>query len=1355
MSLASEKVQSNKIESTYPLLPMQRGMLFHSLSAKGSGVYIEQLLCDLRETVDEAALRQAWLTVVSRHPVLRTAFRWADLDEPRQQVYAQVEVPWEHRDWQGICDAEQQSQLADYLAADRRRGFDLERAPLLRLALIRCGNAKSLLVWTFHHALLDARCLGPILREVFAYYDGFRAGTELELELSRPYEHYIDWFQKQDFSDAEVFWRRSLEGFAEPTSLPFHCVSSKDLQGEIGGGEREVRLSPEITSALRSLAEEKQLTLNTVVQGAWSLLLSRYSNETDVTFGVTLSCRRGTIEGAETMVGLLINTLPMRVRVNPKAALIPWLKELRSQSIAMRERVHTPLSKVQSWSNVPPGRPLFESILVFDNVELDSLLRAQAGSWSTRHFRLFQQTNYPLTLAVYGGVQLVLKIGFDRGRFDEPTVFRMLGHLRTLLEAMAGGPMSILEDLPILTPRERHQLLVEWNQTKAEYPNESCIHELFEAQVERTPGAIAVEFEGRHLTYGELNQRSNRLAHYLRKLGVGPEVLVGLCMDRSLEMIVSLFGVLKAGGAYLPIDPAYPLARLEFMLNDASVDVLLTQRNLIQTLSPRKTTKVICLDDPEWEAAVDAVGNPKGAATAANLVYVNYTSGSTGNPKGVMITHRAIVNVLSWMQSAFPLNERDRVLQQISFSFDPSVLEILAPLLIGGRLVLAQPGVQRDPANLVQTIIARKVTVLHLVPSTLRLLLQIPRLRACGSLRHVFCGGEELTEELARSFFEVLKAELHCMYGPTEVAVTSVFNSIARDDFNKIIPIGRPVHNTQAYVLDVHRQPVPIGVPGELYLGGVQVGRGYHNRPELTAERFIADPFNEASGARFYKTGDQVRYLPDGKIQFLGRIDHQVKIRGQRVELGEIEAVTRLHPMVQESVVVIREDKPGDKRLVAYVRTASASFRPPVRELRSFLKDRLPTHMVPSAFVFLDAFPTTPNGKADRTALPPPNPRSSDIEGLQSHVRPQTPMEEALTDIWSEFFDAQPIGVHDNFFELGGDSLMMIQMVLRINQVLGVDLDVSELIQNPTVEKLAAAIEDWGQNSHRRPGVIQLKHGTSKMPLYFIYAGPGEFRIAKSMDDSHPIFGIQQPPWPMAWRDAVANRQTSAFPTLEQFIAPYVMALKSHADSSSCVLAGHSFAGLIAFEVAREFQREGGKVDTVIVLDTPARRLTARQVAYKQWRSNWAGITDAPESEQISHSIGSRLWQSWLVTRWMLRQEARKMFRSLKAKPDGFTTMLDEQGVPLPWDYLERLYARLTESYEPRPLSSRGVVFRPASEDGSFRRCDESLGWKGLFAGGLEIIPALGDHISMVRQHHQALAKKMTEVLKEIESRQA
>lgn len=1334
------ELRTSTTEDVYALSPLQQGMLFHSLLAQGAGVYTEQLLCDLQEVVDVTFLRQAWKIVVDRHPVLRTEFRWVDLDEPQQQVQAQVEVPWEQQDWRGTTDAEQDRRTAELLEADRRRGFDMARAPLLRLTLVRSGEAKNRFIWTFHHAVLDGRSFAPILREVFSYYESLRAGTEIRLERPRPYRDYISWLQKQDFSKSETFWRLTLQGFTEPTPLMVDRVPSNDRKVNFQGGNQEIRLSSEITSALRSLAGRNDLTLNTIVQGAWSLLLSRYSGEADVVFGVTRNCRRSAIEGAEAMVGLFINTLPLRVRVNPEAALIPWLKTLRAQSMAMREYEHTPLEKVQAWSDVAAGRPLFESILVFEKYQLNSLLQMQGGSWSTRQFHVFEQSNYPVTVAAYDGTELCVKIGFDRSRLDDATVQRMLGHLQTLLQAMAERPQKLLRDFPLLTPAERHNLLVEWNETQADYPGGLCLHELLEAQVKRTPDAVAVEFGDRHLTYGELNNRSNQLAHHLQKLGVGPEVLVGLCMERSPELIISLFGVLKAGGAYVPIDPAYPAARIAFMLNDANTPILLTERKLIPILPVFKPMTIIPMDDPE--VFVGNVDNPRCTAIDSNLAYVNYTSGSTGNPKGVMIPHRAVRNVMSWMQSTFPLDEHDCVLQQISFSFDPAVLEILAPLFVGGRLVLAQPGGHQDPAYLVHTIVQRQISVMHVVPSMLRTLLQTPELKACRSLRHVFCGGEALTGDLVRDFLRILDAELHYFYGPTEVTITSVFYSVPRRSDDNIIPIGSPVANTQAHVLDAHQQHVPIGVPGELYLGGVQVGRGYHNQPELTHERFIFDPFSKTAGARLYKTGDLVRRLPNGMIQFLGRTDHQVKIRGHRIELGEVESVLKRHPAVQEAVVVARQDTSGDKRLIAYVRPAfwSAALE---RELRMLWRDHLPPYMVPAACVFLDAFPTTPNGKLDRLALPPPGVRSPESEEL--FVPPNTPTEESLIGIWCDLLELHQVGIKDNFFEVGGHSLMALRMINRIRQVTSVSLSISDVYQNPTVQKLARVIVAQGRTPRRRSAVVEMQKGKAERPVYFVYAGPHELRLAELVDNQ--VFGIDVPPWPLEWRAAVANNRISDFPSIEQLVAPYVAALSAHNTSSSCVLAGHSFAGIIAFEMAHQFQRQGGQVDMLMLFDTSATYPTAREVAWRKCRQTWTRAPNGPSTDQVTQSMASRLQRSWQTVRWMLGQEARKYFRSVMSRPGTLTNILDEEGAPLPTRLVERLYTRLLESYSPRALGSRGILFRSGSGFEMYG-LDGSLGWRTLFLLGLEIIPVNGDHLSMFREHNRALAEKINETLK-------
>ncbi|HVS81946.1 MAG TPA: amino acid adenylation domain-containing protein [Pyrinomonadaceae bacterium] len=1327
--------RANEIEDAYPLSLMQQGMLFHSLCGAGTGVYVEQVLCELQEAVDEAALRRAWAAVIGRHPVLRTDFRWVGIVGPQQVVHAKVSLPWEQQDWRGIADAEQKRRVADSLEKDRRRGFDMACAPLLRLALLRCCDKKNLLIWTFHHALLDGRSFVHVLREVFAHYDALRAGAEFRPDARRPYRDYISWLRKQDFSQAEGFWKRALEGFIAPTLLRIHDEPSKVQKSKGGHGVHEIRLSSETTSTLQSFARENGLTLNTIMMGAWSLLLSRYSNEADVVFGATRACRRSTIDGAGAMIGMFINSLPVRVRVSPEAALIPWLKELREQWVRMREHEHTPLEKVQGWSDLPAGSSLFETILVFENADLNTLLRMQGGSWLNRQFRLFEQVNYPIVLAVYGGSELQLKIGYDRSRFGDDTAGRMVVHLRTLLEAMIAAPCQRLCDLPLLSPAERSQALVDWNQTEKHYPKNICVQYLFEAQVEKTPNAIAVTFDERHLTYRDLNNRANHLAHYLRELGVGPEVLVGLCADRSLELIVGLFGILKAGGAYVPIDPDYPAGRTASILKEANPPVVLTQQSLTQTLPLLEGARIVCLDCPAWGASVQNIANLDHTATDENLAYLIYTSGSTTKPKGVMISHRAIMNVMLWMQSAFPLNERDRVLQNISISFDPSLLEILAPLIAGGRLVLAQPGGHRDPAYLVRTIVQHGITVLHAVPSMLGALLETTELHACSSLRHVFTGGEGLTQDVVRRFFEVAKAELHYLYGPTEVAITSVYFTIPRDYRNEIIPIGRPLPNTQAYVLDGHGQLAPLGVTGELYLGGVQVGRGYYKQPELTRDRFIPDPFKKGTGAQLFKTGDLVRRLPDGNLQFLGRKDRQVKIRGYRIELGEIESIMSRHPAVKEAVVAVREITPADKRLVAYIRPALSSPTL-VSEIRTMLAKQLPSYMIPSAFVFLDAFPVLPNGKLDNKGLVQLNPESFESDELDLYLPPRTPTEKILASIWCEVLNVEKVGVHDNFFDLGGHSLLIIRLGNRITQAFSVNISVPELFSDATVAKLAKVIKGYQERN-----VVQLRQGKAEPPVYFIYAGPDELRLSQAMGERHPVFGIQVT-WPAAWRDALEKNKTSAFPSMEQLVAPYVAALSSHNKSSSCVLAGHSFGGLMAFEAAHQFQLQGGNVDAVILFDTWAKFPRLREVAWHKWQHEWS------QSHKGAINKATFIMNWKLINSWhFIRKEAMKKFTALLSALNRRkrSSALDEQ---LHFDELaDRLYKNAYKFYRLRHLNTQGILFFAEPPSQEYRRSlDESLGWNSLFTGGLEIVRVAGDH--MFRQSHQELAQKMNDVLK-------
>jgi surfactin family lipopeptide synthetase C len=603
------------IEDIYPLAPMQQGMLFHSLYAPESGVYFEQTSWTLRGDLDVSAFERAWQRVVDRHPILRTAFVWEDLDEALQVLYRGVELPLEQRDWRGLTQAEQQQQREAFLLADREQGFELSEAPLMRLALLRTAEEVYDFVWSHHHLLLDGWSQPVLFQEVLALYQAFRAGQDISLPASRPYRDYIAWLQQQDMERAQAFWRRTLQGFVAPTPL---AVDATPAPGDLGAAEQDYviqrgLLPSKLTTALQELTRQYGLTLNTVMQGAWALLLSRYSGETDVVFGATVSGRPADLPGAESMVGLFINTLPMRVPVWPEAPVLSWLQELQTRQAELRQYEYSPLVEIQGWSKVPRGLPLFESLLVFENYPVDDAVRdaTQEMVLAIDRGRSFTRTNYPLTLAISPGREIGLEIAYDCRRFDAPTITRLLGHYRTLLEGIVADPQRHVSTLPLLTQAEQGQLLVEWNTTQAEYPADRCVHEWFEAQVEQTPNALALVFQDRRLTYRELNQRANQLAHYVQKQGVGPETLVGLCVERSPEMVVGLLGVLKAGAAYLPLDPDSPPERLAFILKDAQVPLLLTQEHLLERLPPFEA-QVLRLDS-DWPAIAQESDNRQGA----------------------------------------------------------------------------------------------------------------------------------------------------------------------------------------------------------------------------------------------------------------------------------------------------------------------------------------------------------------------------------------------------------------------------------------------------------------------------------------------------------------------------------------------------------------------------------------------------------------------------------------------------------------------------------------------------------------------------------------------------------------------
>ncbi|MEH2173668.1 non-ribosomal peptide synthetase [Nostoc sp.] len=866
---------------------------------------------------------------------------------------------------------------------------------------------------------------------------------------------------QQNISKAEAFWRQILHGFTAPTSLVVDRYAGKLSNQKESYDEQHLQLSATVTAALHSLALQHYLTLNILVQGAWALLLSRYSGESNVVFGTLISGRPPALKGVESMVELLINTLPVRVQVCEEADLLPWLQQLQAQQVEREHYSYTPLVEIQGWSEVAQGMPLFESIVVFENDPADSYLQQQNPSLKVGRINTIEQTNYPLTVAAVLGQELSISIRYNTIRFEPAAISRMLGHFQTLLEAIVVNPRRHLQELPLLTEVERHKLLVEWNNTQIEYPQDKCIHQLFEAQVEQTPDAVAVMFEDQQLTYQELNCRANQLAHHLQALGIGPGVLVGICVERSIEMIVGLLGILKAGGAYVPLDPTYPEVRLTYMLSDLQVSVLLTQQTLIPRL-PKHSERVVCLDTDWGVISQEKTANPVNGLQGSHLAYVIYTSGSTGIPKGVMIQHQSLVNFTEMARVEYEIDRRDRILQFASISFDAAAEEIYPCLTSGGMLVLRTDEILRSVPEFLQKSRDLQLTVLDLPTAYWHQIvseLASANLVLPESLRLVIIGGEKALPEQVRIWHTCVGSlpRLVNTYGPTEATVVTTLCTLSRSVLanRQEVSIGVPVLNVQVYILDQYLQPVPIGVLGELYIGGAGLALGYLNRPDLTSEKFIPNPFSQEEGARLYKTNDLARYLNDGNIEFLGRLDEQVKIRGFRIEPGEIEAVLITHPKVQGTKVIAREDQPGDKRLVAYVVPYQGQSLI-LSELRRFLKQNLPEYMIPSAFVMLQALPMTPNGKVDSRALPTPDLSQRSLE--VGYLPPHTPTEEVLVAIWNKVLGVE-VGIHDNFFELGGHSLKATQVMSRVKETFRLTLPVRCLFEEPTIVKLSKAIE--------------------------------------------------------------------------------------------------------------------------------------------------------------------------------------------------------------------------------------------------------------------------------------------------------
>ena len=1044
--------------SDAPLSYAQERLWFLQQLDPDSPAYNVTFVADFDRKVDENVVRRALNEIVRRNEILRARYRNVD-GKPVQEILPEFDWPFEFVDISDLPEADREGRLKELSDANARAAFDLAAGPPIRAKLIKLAESAYTALIGMHHIVIDAFSLDILFSEFDRISDAFQNGKPSPLpELVVQYPDYASW-QRRSLESGGLerhlgYW---VERIAGAESLEIPADRPRPSHPTLKGGALGFRMRDETGVALRRLSQNAQATLFMTTLAAFQVLLHRYTGQNDIMVGAPMANRdRPDVQG---LIGFFVNTVAIRSRIEGHRTFRETLDHVRSVSLEALEHQDLPFEKLVE--RLAPKRafgrnPLVDVLFSSQTMAPPKMLDLGGGGASMRGGSSELAVRFDLEVTVVPQADSInIFFTYNTDLFDASTIRRMLGHYERLLECIVANPDQRISDLPLLAEAERRQVLVEWNATQREHGDEGRLHRLIEAQAARTPDAVALEFDGEELGYAELNRRANQLARVLRKKGVGPEALVGVFAERSFEMVAALLAVLKAGGAYVPLDPSYPAERLGHMLEDARAPLVLAQPHLASAL-PGSSAEVLVLD-ASWAAyASESAEDLQDVGTPENLAYVIFTSGSTGRPKGAMNEHRGIVNRLLWMQEEYGLTGDDRVLQKTPFSFDVSVWEFFWPLLSGARLVIARPEGHKDPGYLAQLIQGSGITTLHFVPSMLRVFLEEEGVEACGSLKRVICSGEALPHELQERFFARLPAaELHNLYGPTEAAVDVTYWACRRGDERLTVPIGRPVANTRMYVLDAHMNPVPAGVPGELYIGGVQVGRGYVGRPELTAERFVPDPFSKTSGARLYKTGDLARHLPDGAIEYLGRLDYQVKIRGQRIELGEIEAVLDRHAGVMQSVVLAREDAPGDQRLVAYV--VAKGEAPAAAELKEHLSRTLPAYMVPSAFVFLEALPLTSSGKVDRNALPAPGfERQVDTR----YAAPRGEVQERVVQILAEVLGVERVGVHDDFFDLGGHSLMATQVASRVRSTFGVGLPLVDFFIAPTAAGVSQRVEN-------------------------------------------------------------------------------------------------------------------------------------------------------------------------------------------------------------------------------------------------------------------------------------------------------
>jgi amino acid adenylation domain-containing protein/thioester reductase-like protein len=1058
------------LEAIYPLSNMQQGMLFHTLLEPEAGLYFEQYTFRCNPDVDTASLRRAWEKVVERHAILRTLFVWEKRKQPLQAVRRTVTLGWEELDLRSVAPQQQAVRFERFLEEDRRRGFDLTKAPLMRVAIVRLSETDLRMVWSRHHLLLDGWSVAIVLNDLFDYYEAFVAGREIEKAPPPPFQNYIAWLQGQDSTRAESFWRQYLDGFSEPTLPPAdRPVSLKDEYYN----EQENWLPEDTTANLRDFARRHRLTVNMLVQAAWALVLQRYTGKDEVVFGATVAGRPYDLPGVNEMVGVFINTLPIRVKIPEKLPAVEWVQQIAGLALEREPFEHSPLADIQQWSDTG-GANLFESILIFENlpdVRAERILQMEGVGG-------YERSNYPLTVVGLPGRELGLRIAYD-GRYSHAAITRMLNHFQNFLLAIVNNPNVAVDELSPFEPAEEARLRAGAFGAQ-DWDTDLCAHRLFEQQVALYPDVPAVMCGDSSLSYAELNERANRLADYLIQKGVTPGAKVGICTNRSLNMLAGLLGILKTGAAYVPLNPSYPPDRQAFMLQDAGATILLAEQDVAEKLPPSGFATVF-MDSLALSDYSDQ--NPALELSQDLPSHIIYTSGSTGTPRGVVSTHRAVVNLgLGFLvaHNFTPENgagQRWLMIPHISFS---ASIGDLFPALFNGMTLVLHP----DPAALIGNALMEfcnryRVNIINTAVALWRQWVEtLPPVAEFTTLHTLMVGGESAGLRVLERWAKITGGRVTFFnhYGQTEVnSCCTVYRTTEGREIAAAhlpnVPIGTPIPNAKVWVLDARLRPLPVGVPGDLYIAGPTLAAGYLNRPDLDEQQFIANPFG-VPGEKLYKTGDLARWLPDGVLDFLGRSDQQVKIRGYRVEPAEIEAVLKSAPGVRECVVMVRElASTGEKYLTGYVVPVNEAHQNPA-EIRAYLSHKLPDYMIPAHFVFLPALPLNVNGKLDRQALPAPDTASRDATAKRP---PATPTEIMLATLWGEVLGQTEIGADANFFETGGHSLKAAQAMARLNEGSGLNLPLRAIFERPVLADLARYLDEVKAGGASDAPVVDLR----------------------------------------------------------------------------------------------------------------------------------------------------------------------------------------------------------------------------------------------------------------------------------------